>query len=90
MISHGFRLVLHVILVQQGDEVGIAVGYLRHVIMVRKPDIPIGVRQRDRVLEVPSNVLSLENGILDIAIHDLLVEPAVRKLDDWLIIIFDP
>jgi len=84
MINHGLRLELHVIRVQQGDEIRVSVGYLCQVILVRKPDIPIGAGQRDGVLEVPSNVLSLENGILDIAIHNLLVERAVRKLDDWL------
>ncbi len=84
MIDHWLRLELHVILVQQGDEIRVSVGHLCQVILVRKPDTPIGASQRDRVLEVPSNVLSLENGILDIAIHDLLVEGAVRKLDDYL------
>ena len=74
------------VLVQQGDEVGIAVGYLRQVILVRKHGVTIGIGQRESVLEVPGDVLSLESGILDIAIHDLLVERAVRKLIDWLTI----
>ena len=86
MIDHGLRLELHVILVQQGDEIGVSIGYLCQVILVRKPDILIGAGQRDGVLEVSSNVLPLENGILDIAIHDLLVERAVRKLVDRLTI----
>jgi hypothetical protein len=44
------------------------------VILVRKPHHPIGVGQRDSVLKITGDVLSLENGILDIAIHDLLIE----------------
>src|SRR6202043_3448446 len=86
MISCGLRLVLHVIRVEQGDEGRVAVGYLCQVILLRKHGVPIGIGQRESVLEVPSNVLSLESGILDIAIHDLLVERAVRKLADWLTI----
>src|SRR6266566_2706760 len=79
MIGHGLRLVLHVIRVQQGDEIRVAVGYLCQVILVRKPWDTIGAGQRDRVLEVTSDVLPLENGILDIAMHDLLVERAVKE-----------
>ena len=56
------------------------------MILVRKPDIPIGAGQRDGVLEVTSDVLSLKNGIFDIAINDMLVERAVRKLDNLLTI----
>src|SRR6266568_3982186 len=86
MISCRLRLVLHVIRVEQGDEVRVAVGYLCQVILVRKHGVPIGIGQRESVLEVTGDVLPLESGILDIAIHDLLVERAVRKLIDWLTI----
>ena len=82
MISYGLRLVLHLMRVEQGDEVRVAVGYLCQVIMVRKQGVTIGIGQRDSVLEVTGDVLPLESGILDIAIHDLLVECAVRHLAD--------
>src|SRR5713226_6369083 len=74
------------VLIQQGDEVGIAVRYLRQVILVHKHGVAIGIGQGERVLEVTSDVLSLESGILDISSHDLLVERAVRKLVDRLTI----
>jgi hypothetical protein len=74
MIGNGLRLVLHVIGVQQGDEVGVAIGYLRQVILIRKHEVTIGISQSASMLEVTSDVLSLESGILDIAIHDLLIE----------------
>ncbi len=70
------------VLIQQGDEVGIAVRYLRQVILVHEHGVAIGIGQGERVLEVTSDVLCLES----ISIHDLLVERAVRKLVDRLTI----
>ncbi len=54
--------------------------------MVRKHRVAIGIGQGDSVLEVTSDILSLENDIHDIVMHDLLVERAVWKLTDWLTI----
>src|SRR5712692_6425629 len=84
MISCGLRLVLHVIRVQQGDEVRVAVGYLCQVILVRKHGVPIGIGQRESVLEVTGDVLPLESGILDIARLNLLIKRTIRELSDRL------
>src|SRR5579863_8212350 len=46
----------------------------------------IGIAQGESVLEVTADILSLENGILDVAAHDLLVERAVGNLADRLTI----
>src|SRR5918912_864883 len=67
-ISTRLRLVLHMILIQQRDQVRVPVGYLRKVIMVRKDAIALGVHQLYSVSQVASDILSLENGILNIPI----------------------
>ena len=49
------------------------------MILGRKHRVPIGIGQGDSVLEVTSNILSLEGGILDIARLNLLIERTIRE-----------
>src|SRR5438128_2472194 len=54
------------------------------MILDRKHRVPISIGQRESVLEITSDILSLERGILDIACLHLLVERTVWELSDIL------
>ena len=65
-------------LIEQRDEVGVAIGQLGGAIVASRLGRPCRVLHRHGLLEFAAHFLSLNDGILDIASFHFLIEGAIR------------